>query len=101
MFARERSIVEADEENCTITVARSQEDDNPVRIHFNRANLLDTKARVVDGRNCLYLYGEKLVEEARGYGGHVAFCGRKSMKRVRAAAVNLYTEYCAGKESEF
>ena len=101
IFVYKRSIAETDEENCTITLVRSQDDDNPMKIYFNRANLRDIETRVVDGRNCLNLYGEKLVEEARGYGGHVAFCGRKSIERVEAAAVNLYTEYCTGQESEF
>ena len=101
VFVYERSIIEANEENCTITLVRSQGDDNPMKIYFNRANLRDIETRIVDGKNCLYLYGEELVEETRGYGEHVAFCGRKSMERVEAAAVNLYTEYCTGRESEF
>ena len=101
LFVYSRSIVEADEENCTITLARSQNDDNPIRIYFNQANLRGIETRVVDGRNCLYLFGEKLVEETRGYGEHVAFCGRKSMERVEVAAINLYTKYCTGRESEF
>ena len=101
VFVYERRIVEADEENCTITLVKSQGDENPLKIYFNRANLRDIETRVVDGRNCLYLYGEKLVEETRGYGEHVALCGRKPMKRVEAASINLYTKYCTGMKSEF
>ena len=101
VFVYERSIIEANEQNCTITLVRSQDDDNPMKIYFNRANLRDIETRIVDGKNCLYLYGEELVEETRGYGEYVAFCGRKAMERVEAAAVNLYTEYCTGRESEF
>ena len=101
IFVYQRTIVEADEENCTITLARSQDGDNPLKIYFNRVNLRDIEMRVVDGKNCLYLYGEELVEETRGYGEFVTFCGRKSIERVKAATVNLYTKYCTGKESEF
>ena len=101
VFVYERSIIEADEENCWAILVRSQDDDKPLKIYLNRANLRDIETRIVDGKNCLYLYGEELVEETHGYGEYIAFCGRKAMERVEAAAVNLYTEYCTGKESEF
>lgn len=101
IYIYERSIVEADEENCTVTLARKNESDDSIIIHFNRANVRDSETRVDDGKNCLYLRGKQLVKEKGGYAGYVKFCGYKSIERVEAAAVNLYTKYCTGWESEF